>query len=159
MKEGLGFGFDAGMLFTLPNKYLPTLGIIWRDVLGTTFTASRYINSLSAGTPDPIAQSINAAFSIRPNLAKGVKLTLSAEVKHLELPAFPLFKKLHFGLQIVTQKSFYFWLGLNQMQPTGGFGWRAKGGELEIGTYSQDIGPGDPIIPDRRFIVRYSINF
>ncbi|MBI1860149.1 MAG: hypothetical protein HYR96_04430 [Deltaproteobacteria bacterium] len=158
--EGVGYGINAGLLVTLPFKWLPTLGVSWLDVLGTRFTtASHVLNSQASGTPDPIPQSINAALSIHPILAKRFKSTISVEMKHWEDTTLPWQKRFHAGLQLDDDKTFYFWAGLNQMYWSIGIGYRVNGGNLELGSYGADIGAGSTSQEDRRFFFRYTISY
>ncbi len=158
-KEGWGIGFDLGMIVALPEKYLPTLGVVWKDIFGTYFHPSHILNSSSVGVPDPISQSFNIALSIHPILSPKLKSTISVEYKHLELGQLTLRKHLHLGLQIEHIKELYFWAGLYQMYPTGGVGYRVKGGNLEITSYAVDVGEGNERKENRRFTFRYTVSF
>jgi hypothetical protein len=160
MKEGIGLGADLGLMATAPISYLPTFGIVWKDILSTRFMPSRFLNPLASGTPDPIAQSIHLAVSASPAIGKGKRLSISAEFRHLELSDLPLQKRLHFGLQLAVSKRFFLWFGMNQLLlPTGGMATRMPGGDLEIGTNAVDIGAGSVVLPDRRLFMRYTIGF
>jgi hypothetical protein len=123
----------------------------------TRFTAAHFLNSSSAGAPDPIPHSFDAAFSFHPIVSKGWKGTLSLEFKHFERLDIPFRKHLHLGIEIETTRAFFIWLGVNQLYATGGIGYRTKGGDLEIGTYAQDVGYGSEAKQDRRFLLRYSV--
>ncbi len=159
MKEGIGFGADLGVLLTLPQTWLPTLGFTWKDIGCTRFIPFHLLNASSSGAPQSIAQSFNLGFSARPAIGKGQRITLSAEFRHIELHTLSYFKRLHFGFQYMAHKSLYLWLGMNQLFPTGGAGLRLNGGDFEIGTYAQDIGQGTAVQADRRFFFRYTVNF
>ncbi len=160
MKEGLGLGADVGMMVTAPIRYLPTIGIVWKDILSTRFISTRFLNPLSSGTPDPIAQSVHVGLSATPAIGKGKRLTISAEFRHLERADLPIQKRLHFGLQLAVSKRFFLWAGMNQLLlPTGGMATRMPGGDFEIGTSAVDIGSGTVVSPDRRFFMRYTIGF
>lgn len=160
MKEGLGLGADLGVMVTAPISYLPTLGIVWKDVLSTRFIPTRFLNPLSSGTPDPIGQSIHVGLSAAPAIGRGKRLSISAEFRHLERSDLPIQKRLHFGLQLAVSKRFFLWAGMNQLLlPTGGMATRMPGGDLEIGTSAVDIGTGSEVLPDRRFFLRYTIGF
>lgn len=157
MKEGIGIGADLGIMATLPVSYLPTLGFTWKDMLNTTFLPSRLLNSLNSGVPDPILQSFNVAVSAHPVLWKGVRASFSAELRHIQAVSIPLRKRLHFGFQFITKKGLFIWAGANQLFPTGGVGLRMRGGDFELATYAQDVGVGQQVSADRRFLLRYTI--
>ncbi|NBY19152.1 hypothetical protein EBQ74_02640 [bacterium] len=158
-KEGWAVGFDLGMLVTLPEKFLPTLGIVWKDAFDTHFKSSNILNSQATGKPDPINQSVNAALSIHPIFSPRLKSTIALEYKHLELPHLQFRKHLHVGFQLEHIKEVYFWAGLYQLYPTAGFGYRVKGGNLELVTYAVDVGDGNENQENRRFSFRYTISF
>ncbi|MBY0369728.1 hypothetical protein K2X33_03515 [bacterium] len=158
--EGIGLGADVGVMFTLPTTYLPTLGIVWKDILNTNFQRTYILNPNNIGAPAPIQQSLNAAFSFRPALAKGVRALFTAEMRHIEMLSLPFEKKLHFGFQIQAHKRLFIWAGMSQLiMPTFGLGLRVPGGDLEVGTYAQDVGQGATYVADRRILFRYTISF
>jgi len=158
-KEGWGLGFDLGMLVTLPEKFLPTFGIVWRDMFGTFFHETNILESKAQGSPDPISQSVNAALSIHPSFGPRLKSTIAIEYKHLELSQLQFRKHLHLGIQLEHIKELYFWAGLYQLYPTAGFGYRVKGGNLELCTYAVDVGEGNTNKENRRFNFRYTVSF
>lgn len=157
--QGVGLGLNFGALLTLPFKYLPTLGVAWLDALGTRFIPCHVLHGLSSSAPETIPQSFNTAFSIHPHLARAYKATLSVELKHWEQPGLPWQKRFHAGLQLDDEKTFYFWLGLNQMYWTAGLAYRVNGGNLEFGSYGAEVGAGDDRSQDRRFFFRYTISY
>jgi hypothetical protein len=158
-KEGWGVGADLGIIVSLPEKFLPTIGIVWKDMFGTYFHHAHVLNSQASGTPDPIDQSVNAAFSVHPVFSPWLKSTLSLEYKHIELGALPLRDHLHLGFQLESSKEFFLWLGAYQLYPTGGLGYRMKGGNFEWVTYATDIANGGSAASNRRFVFRYSLSY
>jgi hypothetical protein len=158
-KEGWGLGVDAGMLIVLPEKFLPTFGLVWKDMFGTHFHSSHILNSQATGTPDTISQSVNAAISFHPILSATMKSTFALEYKHLELGQLQFRKHLHAGIQVEHIKELYFWAGLYQLYFTGGVGYRVKGGNLELSTYAVDVGEGNSNVENRRFTFRYTVSF
>jgi hypothetical protein len=158
-KEGLGFGIDSGLLLTLPHQFLPTFGLVWNDMFGTKFSATQYLNKSASGNPDSIPQSFHFGFSINPVFSRSFKSTISVDYRHIELASLPWRKHLHVGLELESQKSLLFWMGLNQLYLTAGLGLRVKGGNLEMGTYAKEIFSGLQTEYDRRFFFRYTISF
>jgi hypothetical protein len=155
--EGVGVGGDVGLSFVLPDRYLPTWSLVWKDVLNTRFSSTHFLNSSASGTPDSITQSVNFGFSIHPYLGKRYQATFAVEMQHLLENDLGFRKRLHIGVQLASEKSSYIWAGLNQLYWTFGFGLRLKGGNLEIGTYAEDIGTVDTPVQDRRILMRYTI--
>lgn len=158
-KEGLGIGVNTGLLFTLPFRFLPTLGIAWTDALGTRFLPVHVINSLSSGAPDMIPQSVNTAFSVHPYFGRRLRGTISIEIKHWERSDLVWQKKVHAGFQIEDEKSFYLWFGMHQMYWSAGLAYRVNGGNLEFGSYGADVGGGSLRLENRRFFFRYTVSY
>lgn len=160
MKEGVALGLDVGMLLTLPTKYLPTLGVVWKDATTTKFMGpSQIFQNQGNGLPDSIEPTINAAFSLHPYFSRDVKSTVAFEVKHLQRSDLALRKRIHLGVQIDTGRTFYVWGGLNQMYWTLGMGLRVSGGNFELGSYGVEIGNGAMTEENRRFFLRYTLGF
>lgn len=159
--EGIGYGFDVGLLMTAPLLWLPTIGVSVRDALGTKFSPSRILNTANNGqAPASIQQSINVGFMMSPILWKGTRANFTADLKYVDRPDIPLSKKLHFGLEMVTDKRFYLWLGANQLiLPCLGIGLRTVGGDLELGSYAQDVGDGATRESSRRIAFRYTVGW
>ncbi len=159
-KEGFAVGADFGAAVTIPTKYLPTLALSWKDVFDTRFSTSTHLlNSAAVGTPDPIRQSFNTGFSIHPYLSNKLKQTWTVEWKNWERQDLPWRKHLHIGFQLEDERTFYVWLGLNELYPCAGVGYRVKGGTLEIGTYGQEVGGDGETKNDQRIFFRYTIGF
>lgn len=159
-KEGLGFGGDLGMMYTFPHPWLPTFAATWKDVLGTYFHSFHLQNPHAVGAPDKIDQSMNVAFSIHPAVNARTRSIIALEYQHLELPDLAWQKKIHLGIQLLTDKAFYFWIGLNELYyPSFGMALRLPGGNLEMGTYAEDVGYGNNQVADRRIFFRYTIGF
>lgn len=161
-KEGMGFGADVGAILTLPYTYLPTFGLVWKDVLGTQFRSSQFLNPYSSSAPDSIPQSFNAGFSVSPRFSRMWRMKIAADIRHLERTDLPFRKKFHLGFEMESLKGkggTYWWLGLNQLYPCFGMGVRLPGGNLEVGTYGTEVGAGDTAEADRRFFMRYTVSF
>ncbi len=158
--EGYGFSTDIGALVTLPNKWLPTFGFVWKDAFNTYFNQAHIFNSSATGAPDMIPQSFDFATSIHPFLARRFWSTIVAEVRHIEANDLPITKRISVALQLETEKSLYFWVGVNALiDPCFGVALRLPGGNLELATYAEDVGPGSVRQADRRFLFRYTIGF
>lgn len=155
MTEGLGYGVDVGGMVTLPMKYLPAAGIVWKDALNTRFTKMSFFNGLASGTPADIPQDVHAAVSLHPTLAKKLKATIALEYKHLLRHDTSLMQHLRLGFQLEDEKSFYVWAGMNMYQPSLGVALRLPGGNLELATYAEEYDLGW----DRRFAFRYTISW
>jgi hypothetical protein len=159
-KEGLGLGADAGMIVTLPYRYLPTFGVVVRDIGNTNFSSMHVINPNADGAPDPITQSINAAFSLHPALGKRFVASVVLEYRHFEMTHVPWSQHVHFAVQLESERHFFIWFSDNEVYyPGGGIALRLPGGNLELATYAEAAGSGTTTTGDRRFMFRYTIGF
>ena len=62
-------------------------------------------------------------------------------------------------VQVENGRHLYLWAGLNQLYFTAGVGYHIAWGDLDLGTYAEDIGIGSTCQQDRRFFLRYTIGF
>jgi len=159
VSEGFGGSVDLGLLLTLPNRFLPTLGLSWMNAMDTSFSPTQLFYPQANSAPEKIPQSYHLGLSVAPKLGRNSQLNLAADFRHIELTHLPFRKKLHLGLELRKSTGWYFWGGLNQMYLTGGVGLRLPGGHIEIGSYSKEIGEGEALVEDRRYFLRYTMSF
>ena len=160
MSQGLAFGADLGMLFTLPYSWLPSLGVAWKDPLDTRFTSgSGLFFAQTSSRPEKISQTFNAAFSLHPYIGNTTHLTLAAEWKQIEQPSISLMKRLHFGTQLESDRRLYLWAGVGELYWSAGVGLRIRGGNFEAGTYGAEVGTTTTAEQDRRVFFRYTLGF
>ena len=159
-KEGLGTGFDAGVLLVAPVRGLPTLGVAMQDIGNTTLKEHRMLFSSSnaqPGNPPPLLQKINVGLSLQSKHGRGNKIFFAADVKDVtRLSQGSVADHLHAGLEVDIQKTLYMRGGVNQ-----GRYWTAGGGlhigmsGIEFATYGENIGFNGSRVDDRKFVGRY----
>ena len=158
-KEGIGLGADVGIMATWPTALLPTIGLVVQNFGTTVFQASHIADPPNSGVPDKIPQYLNAAFSVHPNFGKRIKGTIAFELKHIERSDLAILSRTNIGFQLEDERSFYLWLGLSQLYWSAGVAYRLPGGNIELGSYGQNVGTATTAEEDRRFLIRYTLGF
>lgn len=162
-EEGFGLGLDAGMLLTAPWAGLPTLGFVARN-LGDT--------SMSGAAPYPRAEgtvrrhhkvkgTYDAGFAIFPKVGKRSTLTIAADYRDIQDVAFVDSRRhINLGMELGVNKTFYFRLGASQAYWTAGIGLASKFGNIDFGTYSEELDRRNVReIEDRRFALKLGSKF
>jgi hypothetical protein len=163
-KEGLGYGFDAGLLVQLPFSALPAWGVSVQDIGNTTLLERRVIFTGASGTPgspNPIRQRINTGFSLNLKHAPGIKSGLSIDVKDLVRISENYQERINAGWELSFKSSIFFRVGVNQgAYWTAGVGLNLAGVILEGGSYGENLfwGTGTRR-DDRKFVGRYALTF
>jgi len=165
-QEGIGYGADAGLLATYPSALMPTLAVAVLDVGNTQLYDRRILFTGSGGAPGAppaLPQRINVGFSLNPKHGRGLKSTLSFEVKdvaHVK-GASSAQDRFHLGYELNVQSFFFLRAGLNQGRYwTAGLGLQGRFAALEFATYGENISlnPAERL-DDRKYVVRYVFGF
>ncbi len=163
-REGIGYGFDAGILLTSPTIGLPTLGVAVQDIGSTIFRERRMLfttNQALDGAPPPIRQKVNVGFSFQNKHARGVKTFLSGELKDVSrLNSRGINHHLHGGFELNFREAFFLRGGINQGRYwTAGLGVHVGVSGVEVTTFGEDVGFGGRRVDDRKVVGRYVLNF
>ncbi len=164
-QEGVGYGFDAGFLFTIPIAGLPTLGVSILDIGHTNFTEKRLLFTESGGAtgqPPAIRQRVNVGLSAIVKHARGIRSVLSVEAKDvLEISDFDDFRNRgHAGWEIDFDRFLKIRAGLNQGRYwTAGIGLEIEKVGLEFATYGENVARGGGRVDDRKWVGRYIVTF
>jgi len=163
-QEGIGYGFDAGLMATAPIAMLPTLALTVQDIGNTTFLDRRVIFTGASGRPGApaaIQQRINVGAGIEIKHAPGLKSAFQLEIKDVVNVATEYLEHLHLGWEFEAHKSIYLRAGLNQGRYwTAGFGFSISGVGLEFATYGENLLVGTGQRRDtRKYVGRYVLSF
>jgi hypothetical protein len=142
IQQSLGYGADLGILWSLPGRYKPNIGISIHNLI------SSYPWSLIPNTAklpsDPTTVDIGFAFLPKNQKTQGA---LSIEYKDLfNKNKENTYKHIHAGIQLSYLDAIGAMIGLSQGYPTyGGFMnlWLLR---LEGGSYSEELG----LLPGQR---------
>ncbi len=163
-QEGVGTGFDAGILLTAPTSGLPTLGVAIQDIGNTVLTEHHAIfssNLAQPGNPPPLLQKVNAGFSLQSKQGRGNKIFFSVEAKDvLRLTQGAASDHLHAGIEADFNHTLYFRAGVNQGRYwTAGIGLHIGHSGLELASYGENVGFNGKRVDDRKSVGRYVQNF
>lgn len=148
----------VGMLWRLSEKASPTIGLVARDVGGTTYTAT--------DGSDPLLQEENMAlsFAVSPKLGKWGFFNFSLEADHLGDAERAVEKKLRTGAELTIGGLFGSESGVGLQggynRAGGSYGVHANIGliRLQAASYAEDIGSDNNLVTDRRYVGILSIN-
>jgi hypothetical protein len=163
-QEGLGVGFDAGALLTLPVASLPTFGVAVQDVGNTQFKDRRLLftsDAAPAGAPQKIPQVINAGYSMIFKQGRGVRSVIAIDYKDVTRVDGDVADHLHAGFELNYLNMLYLRAGVNQGRYwTAGLGLHLGGTGLEFGSYGENLADrGEARVSDRKYSIRYLLAF
>lgn len=159
--EGVGFGLDAGLILAAPWTFIPTIAAVVRDVGGTKFEGGKNIRLTTTGTPAPLTQDYDVGVALFPIQANRVRSTLTVEYQKVVASATAVDKTRHFhaGWELNIYDTVFLRAGLNQRYPTGGLEIATEHTQLQLTTYSEDVGIDGSPVEDRRYVFKFAIRF
>lgn len=163
-QEGLGLGWDAGVLLTLPVTSLPTLGVSVQDIGNTRFADKRIFftsDAAPAGAPQTLEQKINTGYSMVFKHGRGSRSVVAFDLKDVSHMGTSYLDHFHAGWEFNYADRFYLRAGVNQGRYwTAGFGLSLGGLGLEFGSHGENIAPrGAARVADRKYVGRYVLAF
>jgi hypothetical protein len=160
-KEGVGIGFDTGLILTAPWRYLPSVGAVVRDVGGTSFDKS-YNNRLQTQTrPNTVTQDMDVGVSISPILNNRTRSVFSLEyrnvltAKDVDDPQ----KLYHAGAEVNFSDIFFVRAGYHQRYWTAGLELASERFQFQMGSYGEEVGTAALPKEDRRYVLKFAFRF
>lgn len=145
---GRGIGFDAGVQYLHPiNERLTAM-------VGVAITEIGDLEFKSTADPQPSNLSAGLALKYDMPLAS---IAITYDYRHI-LQEADWQKRTHFGTEIKLPM-ITLYAGLNQMYLTYGASFDAWLLKVTAVTYSEDLGATHGLDPDRRYLVRFGLNF
>lgn len=168
-REGLGIGYDAGIILTFPVRYLPRIGLAIQDLANTSFEDQQMLfsnNKSPEGPPRALQQRINGGFAMKIKHGRDVKSMLAAEIKDIgrlgDLPANrTIADYMHAGWELDVRKVLILRAGVNQGRYwTAALGLHVGTVQLDLTSWGENIAfRGESRIDDRKYMGRYSLVF
>lgn len=160
-RAGTGFGFDAGLLMTAPWTWLPTLGAVYRDVGGMSF--SQDTMKLLDGTADPasVEGDIDVGLSLFPILSNKSRSTFALEYRGLltQSDQPDKAKLMYFGYEYNYSDYFFLRAGYHQRYWTAGAELSSEVFQFQLSTYGEEVGTSTNSKEDRRWIMKFVYRF
>jgi hypothetical protein len=159
--EGTAYSFDAGLLIQAPWTYIPTLGVVVRDVGATKFDKHDGLRLSTATRPATVAQSVDAAIALFPIHGNQVRSVWTFEYSDITNSRNDTdnAKRIHAGIEINTRDIFFVRLGYNQRYWTAGFEIAAERFQWQVGSYGEEVGTEASPKEDRRLSTKFSLRF
>ena len=156
-KKGRAIISTGGVKLTLPVVFLPTFSATMHNALGAEFKFAR-----GAGAPDTIKTSIDAGFSITPQLGTGSRIHFEINYKDLtrEFANVSTKRRVLIGAELDLSRIFFFRLGYGDGFGSFGLGVKTKKLEFDLTTYAVDTTTNKMRgSEDRRFVLGLSSGF
>ncbi len=159
--EGSALAVDAGLMLQLPWMFLPTLGVVVRDVGNTVFDKQDGFRLRTTSRPATIKQSVDAAIAIFPIHSNQFRSVWTIEYSDLtdSRSDTDSAKRVHVGIELNTRDIFFFRLGYNQRYWTAGFEIASEKLQWQVSSYGEEVGTQQAPREDRRLNTKISIRF
>lgn len=170
--EGGAMAADVGLIISMPWAWLPTIAGVVRDAGGTKFTfAEGILNGGAADAtdplypkaqvPQPVSQTIDAAFALFPVSKGRTRMTITGEYTDVnnvneELDSA---KKIHAGFEFNFSDMFFLRGGWNQRYWTAGVELAFADMQFQLASYGEEIGTVDLNREDRRYSMKFAYRF
>jgi hypothetical protein len=155
-KSGKSLQLTAGARLTLPWALLPTFSVVLRNA-----TANDFEDAGSGGAPAEIEQTIDAGFSITPQIAKTSRLHMEVNLKDMNNAYDTNYKRrLAAGVELDFNRRLFLRGGYGDGWGSGGLGVRTRTFIMDISTYAVDRSlDGFREEEDRRWVLSLSSGF
>jgi hypothetical protein len=162
VSQGFGLGLDVGTQMTLPGSGYPTLGLVARNIGGTTYGSSVLsLSNSSVGAPAMLRTSYDAGLSYQSRFERTNMFTVAADYRDiLNSTATETMRHVNVGSEIGVSKMLYFRAGMRSGYWTAGFGIHGKNASLELGSYADELDDsGYHSEEDRRVAIQFGNRF
>ncbi len=159
--EGSAIAFDAGLLIQAPWDYIPTLGIVVRDLGDSPFDKKDGFRMRTTTRPVTVKQSIDAAIAIFPihsNLFRSVWTLEYSDISNSRNDTDNA-KRMHLGIEFNSRDNFFFRMGYNQRYATAGIEVASEYLVWQLSTYGEEIGTEAAPREDRRISTKFAVRF
>ncbi|MBY0553836.1 hypothetical protein K2P97_04850 [bacterium] len=159
--EGSAVAFDGGLLIQAPWTYIPTLGVVVRDIGDTAFDKKDGFRMRTTTRPATVKQSVDAAialFPIHSNQFRSVWTIEYSDITNSRNDTDSA-KRAHLGIEFNTRDIFFVRLGYNQRYATAGLEIASENIVWQLATYGEEIGTQAAPREDRRISTKLAIRF
>jgi hypothetical protein len=159
--EGTAVAFDLGLLMQAPWKFIPTMGVVVRDVGDTAFDKKDGLRMRTAMRPAKVKQSVDAALALFPIHSKNFRSVWTLEYSDMTNSRNDTdsAKRVHVGIELNTKDTFFLRLGYNQRYATAGVEVASEYFMWQLSTYGEEIGTKDAPREDRRLSMKFALRF
>jgi hypothetical protein len=155
-KSGRSLQLTTGARITLPWALLPTLSVVLRNATNNDFEGAS-----SGGPPDPIKQTMDAGFSLTPQIGKRMRLHMEANLKDVNNSYdTDIKRRMAAGVELDFNRRIFIRGGWGDGWGSGGIGVRSRTFIFDLTTYAVDRSlDGFRKEEDRRWALSLSSGF
>ena len=162
-QNGGAVAADAGIILTVPWKWLPTLAVTARDIGDTSFSLGGGFASGNGTDPDKVKQSVDAAIALFPIVANRTRTTITFEMRDILSEDTDdkedIMRLLHGGIEMNLYDVFFLRAGMNQRYWTAGIEFAMPNLQFQVASYGEEIGTATTNQEDRRYAVKFAYRF
>jgi len=155
-KTGKSLQVTAGTRLTLPITFIPTFSAVLRNA-----TSHAWDGVSDNGGPDKIKQTIDAGFSITPQIGKIARLHMEVNLKDIgNAYETDVKRRMAAGMELDFRRRIFLRLGYGDGWGSGGLGVRSRSFIMDLTTYAVDRSlAGFREEEDRRWVFSISSGF
>jgi len=161
--EGVGIGYDVGIILAAPIVWIPTISAVIRDMGGTQFTAGSGVRMKSqTGTPPTaIDQDMDVALAVFPIHGNRTRSSFTLEYQKIREAGLAVDKTryYHVGYEFNYADLLFVRAGMNQRYWTGGLELASVHTQIQLASYGEDVGTDGSPVEDRRYVFKFAIRF
>ncbi|EQC46787.1 hypothetical protein [Bacteriovorax sp. Seq25_V] len=154
---GKAFIITTGAKLTLPVAFLPTFSVVSHNTGEQQFGFKR-----GAGLPDKIKNSIDAGFSITPQVGNAIRIHMEVNMKDVTnlYKDVSSTRKILAGMEFDFARVFFIRFGYGDGFGSAGLGVKSRSLEFDLTTYAVDTTSNEfRGKEDRRFAIGFSTGF
>lgn len=159
--EGTAFAFDGALMIQAPWTFIPTLGVVIRDIGGTKFDKDDGLRLKANSRPATVAQSIDAAIGLFPIHGNQLRTVWTLEYSDVTNSRNDTdsAKRIHFGAELNIRDLFFVRAGYNQRYWTAGFEIASEKLMWQVSSYGEEVGTEAAPKEDRRYVTKIGVRF
>ena len=152
--KGNMFLATAGTRLTLPVTFLPTFAFVVRNTGNQKF----HKRDDSHGIPNQMKQTMDAGFSITPQVGQRMRIHLEANMRDIHnLYETNSKRRLSAGIEFDYARTFFLRIGTGDGFGSGGIGFNTRKFNIDLTTYAVDTTESDfRGEEDRRYVLSFS---
>ncbi len=136
IKSGTSWQVISGFKFTMPISWLPTIAVKMNNSFAQDFSTSKG----SAGPPEEIKQSIDAGFSLTPQIGRVMRVHMEVNYKDCtdEYTEVSTGRKITAGVELDIKRTVFLRFGYGDGFGSAGIGFMTSKLQFDLTTYAVD---------------------
>lgn len=160
LTQGSALSHTVGVSVTLPFAYLPSINVVGRNVLGTTYSRSSIfpLARNDTGAPGTEEATYDASFSVQPKLGRGAYNNVVFQLSDVtNRTGFSILQRSAIGFEFTVRNAFFLRAGYGHLYPSAGVGFKSKEADFSLTWLSEEVGTPDATVQDTRYMFQYKI--